>query len=109
MRYELTAHEWVAIKSRERFGKLQRVWLAFVEAHLGCDALFDLLRETFEMLFGRRREEKLHTWLYAEPFKNLLLWCSIAAAHFSLCTLKIPSKFCVRNEIFLDGLQRLQR
>ena len=25
------------------------------------------------MLFGGRREEKLHIWLYAEPFKNLLL------------------------------------
>jgi len=61
------------------------------------------------MLFGRRREEKLHTWLYAGPFKNLLLWRSVAAAHFFLCARKIMSKLCVRNEIFLDGLQRLQR
>ena len=32
--------EAVALRSRERFSKLQRVWLTFVEAHLGRDTLF---------------------------------------------------------------------
>src|SRR5215831_3851926 len=57
-------------RSSEQFSKLKRIWPVFVEAHLGRDTLFNLMRGDVRMLFGRGSEEKLHTRLYAEPLKN---------------------------------------
>jgi hypothetical protein len=48
----------IGITAGERFGKLQGIGLSGVKVHLRRDALFNLMRQAFEMVFRGRCEQR---------------------------------------------------